>query len=100
MEITGKITGIREKTGSSSKGFWRKVFVVVQYEDGQYPHQMLLSNMNKAEDFAKLRVGQTCKFKFDGKVNDNNGNYYQDLICWAWDVVGSSDAPSSSDEPF
>ena len=94
MEVTGRIVAIpKEKTGSSARGFWRKTFIVVQYEDGQYPHQIMLSNMNRAEDFAKLRVGQTGKFKFDCKVNENNGNYFQDITCWAWDIDDSSSAP-------
>lgn len=101
MEVTGKIVAIpREKTGSSSRGFWRKVFIVVQYEDGQYPKQIMLSNMNRAEDFAKLRVGQTGKFKFDGKVGENNGNYYLDLNCWAWELDGTATAQPPVQEPF
>ena len=97
MEVTGKIIAIpKEKSGSSSRGFWRKVFIVVQYEDGQYLRQLMLSNMNRAEDFAKLRIGQTGKFKFDGKVGESNGNYYLDLNCWAWDILDSP-APQSAD---
>ena len=94
MEIVGKIIAMPpEKTGTSSRGFWRKVFIVVQYEDGQYPKQIMLSNMNKAEDFAKLRIGQSGKFKFDGNVRENNGNYFMDLNCWSWEIQGQQPAP-------
>ena len=94
MEISGKIIAMPpERSGSSTRGFWRKVFIVVEYEGGQHPKQIMLSNMNKAEDFAKLRVGQTGKFKFDGTVRENNGNYYLDLNCWSWDIDDSASAP-------
>lgn len=92
-----------EKTGSSSRGFWRKVFIVVQYEDGQYPRQIMLSNMNKAEDFARLRVGDVGKFKFDGNVRENDGKYFMDLNCWAWDLQiksATATAPPPTGEPF
>jgi hypothetical protein len=101
MEISGRIVAIpREKTGSSSRGFWRKVFIVVQYEDGQYPKQILLSNMNKAEAFAKLRVGQTGKFKFDGKVGEHDGNYFLDLNCWAWEINETASAQTEDNGPI
>lgn len=104
MEIVGKIIAMPpEKSGTSSRGFWRKVFIVVQYEDGQYLRQIMLSNMNKAEDFAKLRVGDVGKFKFDGSVRENNGNYFMDLNCWAWDIQNmqsTASAPPSTNEPF
>lgn len=102
MEVSGKIIAIpQERTGTSTRGFWRKVFIVVEYESGQHPKQILLSNMNKAEDFAKLRVGQVGKFKFDGAVRENNGNFYLDLNCWSWEVDNSSrPQPSTIDGPI
>lgn len=87
MEIHGHITAIPPaKSGTSAKGFWKKCFIVVQYEDGQFPKQILLSNMKKPEDFARLRVGQSGTFSFDGAVRENNGNYYLDLNCWGWQL--------------
>ena len=94
MEVKGKITAIpAPKAGVSAKGPWKKAFIVVEYEGGQYPKQILLSNMNKAEDFSRLRVGDTGTFKFDGSVRENNGNHYLDLNCWSW----SLDADNSGD---
>lgn len=92
MEIKGKITAIpAPKTGTSSRGSWKKAFIVVEYEGGQYPKQIMLSNMNKAEEFSCLRVGDTGTFKFDGSVRENNGNYYLDLNCWSWSIDGAGD---------
>lgn len=96
MEVTGIITAIPPaKTGVSSRGPWRKSFIVVEYEGGQYPKQILLSNMNKAEEFSRLKVGDTGTFKFDCSVSERNGNYYMDTNCWSWkiDSAGSANGP-------
>lgn len=90
MEIKGKITAIpAPKTGTSSRGPWKKVFIVVEYEGGQYPKQILLSNMNKADEFARLRVGDSGTFKFDCSVRESNGNHYMDVNCWSWSLDNS-----------
>ena len=96
MEIKGKITAIPQaKTGTSARGPWKKVFIVVEYEGGQYPKQILLSNMNKAEEFEKLCIGQTGTFKFDCSVRESNGNHYMDVNCWSWTM--DQQQPSSGD---
>lgn len=97
MEITGKVVAKpTAKAGVSSRGPWKKIFLVIEYEGGQYPKQILLSNMNKAEDFDRIRIGDTGTFKFDGSVRaGNNGAYYLDLNCWSWKLDQA--APSSVD---
>ena len=94
MEITGKITAKpAPKQGVSQKGPWKKVFIVVEYESGQYPKSLLLNNMNKAEDFDKLQVGDTGTFKFDGNVREGNGQFFLDLTCWSWKINESEKEP-------
>lgn len=103
MEIKGKITAVPPaKSGVSSRGPWKRALIVVEYEGGQYPKHVLLSNMNKAEEFGKLRVGQTGTFKFDGSVRENNGNYYMDLNCWSWNMeqTNTNSALPQGSEPF
>lgn len=97
MEIKGKVT-VKPiaKSGISSKGPWKKSFIVVEYEGGQYPKQILLSNMNRAEDFDRIKVGDSGTFKFDGNVRENNGNYYLDLNCWSWSI----DQASADSDPI
>lgn len=94
-----------EKNGVSSRGPWRKIFIVVEYESGQYPKQILLSNMKDAERFATLRIGMTGTFKYDCSVRNSNGNYFMDVNCWSWqiDQPQQSQAPAApprGDEPF
>lgn len=96
MEIKGKIVAIPQpKAGVSARGPWKKAFLVIQYEDGQFPKQLLLSNLNKAEEFGRLQVGQTGTFKFDGSVRENNGNHYLDLTCWSWQIDQPQEAPAA-----
>lgn len=90
MEIKGKVTGKKTENGVSrrSGNSWKKVSIVVQYEDGQYPKQLLLTNMQKPEDFDRIRIGDSGTFKFDGGVRESGDKYYLDLRCWSWKIEG------------
>lgn len=83
MEITGKVI---QKPASLTGPTWRKAFIVVRYEEGQYPKDILLSNMRKAEDFERIRVGDKGTFKFDAGVRESNGRFFCDLTCWSWKI--------------
>lgn len=86
MEIKGKIVAKpASDSGTSSRGVWKKAFVVVRYEEGQYPKEILLYNMKNADGFEQLQVGETCTFKFDARTRQaNNGKWYCELECWSW----------------
>ena len=86
MEIKGKVTAKpATESGISSRGPWKKAYIVVRYEDGQFPRDILLCNMKKAEAFEALRVGDSGVFKFDAKTRQaNNGKWYCELECWSW----------------
>ena len=95
MEIKGRVIATpRSKTGVSQKGPCKKAFIVVRYEEGQYPKDIVLSNMRKAEDFERIQRGDTGTFKFDAKAREgSNGEWYCDLECWSWTL----DRPQSGD---
>ena len=99
MEITGKIIARpATESGVSAKGPWRKAFVVVRYEEGQYPKDILLYNMRKAEEFERLQNGQEVKFKFDAKTRQaSSGRWYCELECWDWSVQPAQAAPNNDD---
>lgn len=101
MEISGRVIEVCPiERGTSSRGPWAKAAVVIRYEDGQFPKDIVLTNLNKAEEFAKLQVGYTGVFKFDAKSHkSNNGKWYCDLNCWSWTTSGNG-APVAKDEPF
>ena len=106
MEVKGKVV---EKpvsaSGVSQRGPWKKAFLVIRYEDGQYPKDILLMNMRKAEDFERVPIGATGTFKYDSKVSNKDGRYYQDLECWQWTLDQQPAVPQASPaatggEPF
>lgn len=88
MEIKGKVFAKpASETGTSSRGTWKKAFLVIRYEDGQYPKDILLYSMRKADDFERIPIGQSGTFKFDAKTRcATNGRWYCELECWSWDV--------------
>lgn len=83
MEITGRVIS---KPDTLSGSTWKKSFIVVRYEEGQYPKDILLSNMKKPEEFERIRVGDRGTFKFDANVRESNGRVYCDLNCWSWKI--------------
>lgn len=92
MEIKGiVIAKPTSDSGVSSRGEWRKAYLVVRYEDGQYPKDILLSNMKDPEAFENIAIGQRGTFRFDCEVRQaQNGRYYQDTKCWGWSLDRSS----------
>ena len=87
MEITGKVVNKPDSTtGVSNRGPWKKAYVVVRYEEGQYPKDILLSNMKDAENFERIRIGDKGVFKFDANVRESNGRFFCDLNCWSWKI--------------
>ncbi len=101
MEIRGRVIGKPvSATGVSQRGPWKKAFLVIRYEDGQYPKDILLMNMRKAEEFERIPVGATGTFKYDGKVSSKDGRYYQDLECWQWALDQRATQPASTVDPI
>lgn len=101
MEITGKVVAVPPAmTGVSARGPWKKSTVVVEYESGQYPKRVVLTNMKDAEAFGQLRVGETYKFYFDMEARDSNGKWFQDIKCWKWESISSSAQASSAQGPI
>lgn len=88
MEIKGRVLEKpQSESGQSSRGAWKRAFLVIRYEDGQYPKDILLSCSRKADDFERIPIGSTGTFKFDARTrNASNGKWYCDLECWSWDL--------------
>lgn len=100
MEIKGRVIAKpASESGTSSRGFWKRAYLVIRYEEGQYPRDILLSSMRKAEEMEKVHEGQSGTFKFDARTRQaNNGRWYCELECWAFDLdlqqsAGGQDGP-------
>lgn len=90
MEVTGKVIA---KPQSKSGSTWKKAFIVVRYDDGQYPHDIMLSNMKQADDFERIRIGDKGTFKFDGSCREAGDRWYFDLNCWSWKIEDTYNRP-------
>ena len=94
MEFHGTVTAVLPiERGVGSRGPWARATIVLQYESGQYPKSIALQNSKDAENFARIRVGQTGTFKVDFKTREYGGKVYTDINCWGWTL----DQQQSSD---
>lgn len=94
MEIRGKVIAVpAPEHGVSSRGPWTRQTIVVEYESGQYPKSIAIQNMKDAENFGRIRVGQTGTFKVDFKTREFNNKFFTDITCWGWTL----DQPQSED---
>lgn len=100
MEIKGKVIAKpASESGSSARGFWKKAFLVVRYEEGQYPKDILLSSLRKAEELERIQVGQRVVCKFDARTRQSsNGKWYCEMDCWS--CAPEQGASVSRDEPI
>ena len=96
MEVKGKVIAKpASEAGVSSRGPWKKAYLVIRYEEGQYPKDILVSSMRKAEDLERVQIGQTGVFRYDAKTRHaDNGKWYCEMECWSFDI----DRPASDQQ--
>lgn len=94
MDIKGKVFAVLPmQSGASANGEWKRQTIVVEYVDGQYSSKVALDNTKKADDFAKLNVGDECTFKCNTPTSrEYNGRWYTSITCWGWDVENKAEA--------
>lgn len=85
-EIKGTVIKVLPaQTGMGQRGPWRRQTIVIEYENGRYNQKLALECSNsKAEDFGKLRVGQTATFSYDVTSREYNDKYYTTCNCFDW----------------
>ena len=85
MELTGKITQVLpEKTGTSSRGVWRKQEYVIEIP-GDYPKQVCFMVWGDKIDQLKITEGETLSVHFDLESREYNGRWYTDVKAWRVD---------------
>lgn len=103
MDIKGKVKQVLPMLGgTTAKGEWKRQVVVVEYVDGQYTSTVALENTKKADEFAKLSVGDECTFKCNMPTSrEYNGRWYTSVNCWGWDVDSKAEniAPAMPSMP-
>ena len=102
MEHTGKIIAVLpEKSGTSSRGPWRKQEYVIEIP-GDYPKQVCFMVWGDKIDQFNVAEGESLTVHFDLESREYNGRWYTDVKAWRIerpDAQGDSpEAPPPPDD--
>ncbi|MFK8014261.1 MAG: DUF3127 domain-containing protein [Gammaproteobacteria bacterium] len=99
MELKGKITQVlEEKTGTSSRGGWRKQEYVIEIP-GDYPKQVCFMVWGDKIDQLKIAEGQELTVHFDLESREYNGRWYTDVKAWRVDRSEQQQPDQGGDGP-
>lgn len=83
MDFEGKVMQILPAvTGQSARGTWERQTVVFEQPNKQYGKELAVTFMNKAQDVASLRVGETYIVSFDIESRKYQDRWYTDVRAW------------------
>ncbi len=102
MDFEGKVMEILPAvTGQSARGTWERQTVVFEQPNKQYGKEIAVTFMNKGQEVANLRVGETYLVSFDIESRNYQGKWYTDVRAWRVQPVQSAaTAPASNMPPF
>ena len=82
-------------TGQSARGTWERQTVVFEQPNKQYGKEIAVTFMNKGQEVANLRVGETYLVSFDIESRNYQGKWYTDVRAWRVQPVQSAAAAAS-----
>ena len=101
MEFQGIVKQVLplESGVSKSGNQWSKASVIFDVTTNpQYPKLVKVSNMKKADVFAKLTPGTKVNLKVEIESREYNGRWYTEVSAWGWDIIPDNqvqnDAPT------
>ena len=103
MDFEGKVMQILPAvTGQSARGTWERQTVVFEQPNKQYGKEIAVTFMNKGQEVANLRVGETYLVSFDIESRNYQGKWYTDVRAWRVQPVGATGAaaPANNMPPF
>lgn len=103
MDFEGKVMEILPAvTGQSARGTWERQTVVFEQPNKQYGKEIAVTFMNKGQEVANLRVGETYLVSFDIESRNYQGKWYTDVRAWRVQPVGATGAaaPATNMPPF
>lgn len=96
IEFTGKaISVLPIQRGVGQRGPWARSTVVFEVQNGNYIQKIACENTNRAEDFARIQVGQTVHVKANVSSREYNGKWYSSIVCFEF-----STQPNQQQAPF
>ena len=83
MDFEGKVLEILPPvSGQSARGMWERQTVVFEQANKQYGKEIAVTFMNKGQEFAALRVGESYTVSFDIESRNYQGRWYTDVRAW------------------
>ncbi len=100
LELTGKIIAVLpEKSGTSSRGPWRKQEYVIEIP-GDYPKQVCFMVWGDKIDQFNVAEGESLTVHFDLESREYNGRWYTDVKAWRIERPDAQgDMPETSPPP-
>lgn len=100
MEFEGKVLEILPPvSGQSARGTWERQTVVFEQPNKQYGKELAVTFMNKAQDVANLRVGESYIVSFDIESRNYQGRWYTDVRAWRVQPMQAQAQPPVQDMP-
>ena len=103
MEFVGKVLEILPAvSGQSARGTWERQTVVFEQANKQFGKEIAVTFMNKAQDVAMLRVGESYTVSFDIESRKYKDKWYTDVRAWRVQPVqaAAAAAPVADMPPF
>jgi hypothetical protein len=100
MEFEGKVLEILPPvSGQSARGTWERQTVVFEQPNKQYGKELAVTFMNKAQDVASLRIGESYMVSFDIESRNYQGRWYTDVRAWRVQPLQQNAALAMPDMP-
>ncbi len=103
MDFEGKVLEILPPvSGQSARGTWERQTVVFEQPNKQYGKELAVTFMNKGQEVANLRVGESYIVSFDIESRNYQGRWYTDVRAWRVQPVQAAQAaaPATNMPPF
>lgn len=102
MDFEGKVLEILPAvSGQSARGTWERQTVIFEQPQKQFGKEIAVTFMNKAQEVASLRVGETYTVSFDMESRKFNDRWYTDIRAWrVQPLQPAAQPPMESMPPF
>ena len=100
MDFEGKVLEILPPvSGQSARGTWERQTVVFEQANKQYGKEIAVTFMNKAQDVASLRIGESYTVSFDIESRKYQDRWYTDVRAWRVQPVQAVAQPPVQEMP-
>ena len=100
MDFEGKVLEILPPvSGQSARGTWERQTVVFEQANKQYGKEIAVTFMNKAQDVASLRIGESYTVSFDIESRKYQDRWYTDVRAWRVQPVQAAAQPPVQEMP-